>query len=225
DDAVKDTVQLAAVIGRQFELRLLTRVSNLSGQITSHIETLKRLDVIHEARFFPRLEYRFKHAVIQDVIYKSLLCPRRRSLHGTVARSLEELCADQLDEHAVVLAYHYSQSEHRDSAIKYALLAGDRAGRVYANAEAVYYYDQALALTRNLPTSPERLRAEIDVCLKRASVSSTREALEQDRVNLEEARALAESLGDEVRLGRVLYWLGRLAYVRGAFAVATGYAE
>ncbi|HEX3294537.1 MAG TPA: AAA family ATPase [Solirubrobacterales bacterium] len=225
DDAVKDTVQLAAIIGRQFELRLLTRVSGLSGQITSHIETLKRLDVIHEARFFPRLEYCFKHVVIQDVIYKSLLAPRRHLLHGVVARTIEELCADQLDENAVVLAYHYSRSDHYDDAIKYALRAGDRAARVYANAEAGSYYDQALTLTRTLPSSPERLGAEIDVCLKRASVGSTREALEQDRVNLEGARGLAESLGDEVRLARVLYWLGRLAYVRGAFGIATGYAE
>ena len=69
---MKETVQIAAVVGRQFELRLLTRVSSRPSQIASHLEALKRLDVIHEARFFPKLEYRFKHAVIQDVIYKSL---------------------------------------------------------------------------------------------------------------------------------------------------------
>jgi class 3 adenylate cyclase/tetratricopeptide (TPR) repeat protein len=225
EDSVKDTLRIAAVIGREFEFRLLTRVSSRPAEIAGHLEALKRLDVIHESRFFPQLEYRFKHAVIQDVIYKSLLAPRRQALHGLVAQSIEELAADKVEEQAVVLAHHYSRSDHQDHAIKYALLAGDRAARVYANAEAASYYDQALALTRALSASPERQRAEIDACIKRAQVSTTREALEQDRDNLEQARALAQALEDEPRLARVLYWLGRLAYVRGAFQMATGFAE
>jgi predicted ATPase len=225
DENVKETVQVAAVIGREFDLRLLGRVSGRQADIAGHLEALKRLDLIHEARFFPRLEYRFKHAVIQDVVYKSLLAPRRQALHTLVARSLEALYADQLDEHAVVLAHHYAHSSDQESAIKYALLAGDRAARVYANAEASTYYDQALALTRALTASPERNCTEIDATIKRASVGTTREALEQDRHNLEQARVLAEALKDEPRLARVLYWLGRVAYVRGVFQAATEYSE
>jgi class 3 adenylate cyclase/tetratricopeptide (TPR) repeat protein len=225
DEHVKETVQVAAVIGREFELRLLGRVSSRSGEIAGHLESLKRLDLIHEARFFPKLEYRFKHAVIQDVIYKSLLAPRRQALHGLIGHSIEELYADQLDEQAVILAHHYAHSAQRDGAIKYALLAGDRAARVYANTEASSYYDQALGLARGLTASPARQRTEIDTSLKRASVGTTRDALEQDRDNLEQAQTLAESLADEPRLARVLYWLGRLAYVRGSFQLATDYAE
>jgi tetratricopeptide (TPR) repeat protein len=142
-----------------------------------------------------------------------------------VGRRIEDLYADQLEEQAVVLAHHYSRSDHQDDAIKYALLAGDRAARVYANAEASIYYDQALALTRALTATPERQRTEIDASIKRASVGTTREALQRDRDNLEHARTLAQTLEDEPRLARVLYWLGRLAYVRGEFQVATGYAE
>jgi predicted ATPase/class 3 adenylate cyclase len=225
EEPVKDTVQKAAVIGREFDLRLLARVCGSPAEIAGHLEALKHLEVIHEARFLPRLEYRFKHAVIQEVIYKSLLSPRRQSLHGIVGRSIEDLYADHLEEQAVVLAHHYSRSDYQDNAIKYALLAGDRAARVHANAEASTHYDQALALARALTASPERQRAEIDASVKRASVDTTREALEQDRENLEQARTLAQTLEDEPRLARVLYWLGRLAYLRGAFQVATGYAE
>jgi class 3 adenylate cyclase/tetratricopeptide (TPR) repeat protein len=225
DENVKDTIQIAAIIGREFDLRLLGRVSGRPADIAGHLEALKRLDLIHEAHFFPRLEYRFKHAVIQDVVYKSLLAPRRQALHTLVGRSIEELNPDQIEEHAVVLAHHYAHSSHPESAIKYALLAGDRAARVYANAEASAYYDQALALTRALTATPERNRTEIDATIKRASVGTTREALEQDRHNLEQARTLAEALKDEPRLARVLYWLGRVAYVRGAFQPATDYSE
>jgi class 3 adenylate cyclase/tetratricopeptide (TPR) repeat protein len=225
EEPVKETVQAAAVIGRQFELRLLARISSRPSQLARHLEALKRLDLIHEARFFPKLEYRFKHAVIQDVVCKSLLGPRRQALHGRIGRGIEALYADQLEEQAGLLARHYSRSDSPEPAIKYALLAGDRAARIYANAEASTYYEQALALARAQTASPERQRAEIDASIKRASVSTTREALEQDHDNLEQARTLAEALADEPRLARVLYWLGRLAYVRGAFQVATALAE
>jgi predicted ATPase/class 3 adenylate cyclase len=225
DESVKETVQVAAVAGREFELRLLARVSSRPEDIPGHLEVLKRLDVIHEARFYPKLEYRFKHGVIQTVVYQSLLAPRRQALHGIVGRSIEELYPDQLEEHAVVLAHHYARSDHQENAIKYAFVAGDRAARVYANAEASSYYDQALGLARGLTASTDRQRAVIDASIKRASVGTTRDALEQDRENLEQARKLAESLPDEPRLARVLYWLGRLAYVRGAFQPATDFAE
>ena len=76
-----------------------------------------------------------------------------------------------------------------------------------------------------MPPSPELQRAQIDAALKRASVGTTREALEADERNLGEARVLADALGDEPRLASVLYWLGRLAYVRGMFDSATDYAE
>jgi predicted ATPase/class 3 adenylate cyclase len=225
EQAVKETVQTAAIIGRDFEFRLLMRVSSSPADIVAHLETLKRLEVIHETRFYPRLEYRFKHAVIQDVIYKSLLAPRRRALHGIVGRSLEAVSHDQLEEQAGILAHHFTRSDDPDRAIKFALLAGDRAARVHANAEASTYYDQALTVVRALTPSPERQRAEIDASIKRASVSTTPEALESDRQNLERAQELAQMLRNEPRLGQVLYWLGRVAYVRGAFQVATDYAE
>jgi predicted ATPase/class 3 adenylate cyclase len=225
EDSVRETARIAAVIGREFELRLLMLVFNRPADIAGHLDALKRVEVIHEARFFPRLEYRFKHAVIQDVIYKNLLAPHRQALHSRVGRTIEHLYADQLEEHAVILAYHFSRSDHPDNAIKYALLAGDRAARVYANVEASTYYDQALALTRALTASPERQRTQIDASIRRASVGTTREALEQDSDNLEQARTLAQALDDEPRLARVLYWLGRIAYVRGTFQVAIEYAE
>ena len=225
EDPVKDTLRMAAVIGREFEFRLLARVSSEPAEIAGHLEALKRLDVIHESRFFPQLEYRFKHAIIQDVIYKSLLVPRRQTLHGVVGQSIEELCADQLEEQSVVLAYHYSLSDHQDHAIKYALLAGDRAARVYASAEAARYYEQALELTRALTASPERQRAEIDACIKHAQVGTTRQDIERSRKNMVAARALAEQLADQPRLARVLYWMGRVEYVVGNTRTAIQYAE
>jgi tetratricopeptide (TPR) repeat protein len=225
-DAEKQLLQVASVIGKDVPVSLLQAVAGVPEEsLRSSLSRLQTTEFIYLRKVSPAEEYTFKHALTHDVIYESLLAPRRQALHGIVARNIEDLYPDQLEEQAVVLAYHYSRSNDREGAIKYALAAGDRAARVYANAEAATYYDQALVLNRALTASPERQRVEIDASIKRASVSTTREALAQDGNNLEQARMLALALEDEPRLARVLYWLGRLAYVRGAFQVATGCAE
>jgi predicted ATPase len=146
DDPVKRTVQTAAVIGREFGLTLLARVSEITQEVQSYLDTLKRLELVHETRFFPELEYIFKHAVIQDMAYQSLLGQRRKELHGAIGRAIEDLYAERLEEQAPILAYHYARSERQDKALEYGLLAGDRAARLYANAEARTYYDQALTM-------------------------------------------------------------------------------
>jgi DNA-binding NtrC family response regulator/tetratricopeptide (TPR) repeat protein len=225
-DAEKQLLRVASVIGKDVPVSLLQAVAGVSeADLRQGLSRLQATEFIYLRKVSPAEEYTFKHALTHDVIYKSLLAPRRQALHGIVGRSLESFYADQLEEQAVVLAHHYSRSDDQDQAITYALLAGDRAARVYANTEAATYYDLALALTRTLPASVERQRAEIDASIKRANVSTTREAQEQDRDNLEQARMLAQGLKDEPRLARVLYWLGRLAYVRGEFQAATGHAE
>jgi class 3 adenylate cyclase/tetratricopeptide (TPR) repeat protein len=225
EEPVKRTVQTAAVIGREFGLRLLTRLSDMAAEVEHYLETLKHQELIHEKRFFPELEYIFKHAVIQDVAYQSLLTQRRQQLHSAIGRAIEELDADRVEEHAAILAYHYARSEQREKAMAYSLRAGDRATRLYAHAEATTYYAQALAIARALPALPEAQRAQIDATLKLAAVGATRQDMERDRENLEQARTLAEALGDDARLAQVLYWLGRLCYVRGEYQAAIAYVE
>lgn len=226
DGPVKRTIQTAAVIGREFGLTVLSRVSEAAQQVPDYLEILKRLELVHETRFVPELEYIFKHAVIQDVAYQTLLTQRRKDLHGAIARAIEDLYADRLEEQAPILAYHYARSERQDRAVQYALLAGDRAARLYANPEAIAYYEKALAAARALPASPDARRAVIDGTLKLAAVGVTRQdVIERDRANLESARALAEELHDEPRLAGVLYWLGRIAYVLWQPATAIDYAR
>jgi len=225
-EPVKRTAQTAAVIGREFGLRLLTRLSDMAAEVQHGIETLKHLEFIHEKRFLPELEYRFKHAVIQDVAYQSLLAQRRRELHGAIGQAIEDLYVDRLEEHTAILAYHYARSAYQHKAIVYALLAGDQAARFYANAEATIYYEQALTIARALPMSPEAqgVMWQIDATLKLAAVGGGQD-LERDRQNLEQVRPLAKALHDEPRLARVLYWLGRLHYVRGNFQAAIEHAR
>ena len=225
EEPVKRTVQTAAVIGREFGVRLLTRISEVAEEVERYLDTLRHLEMIHEKHFFPELEYIFKHAVTQDVAYQSLLVPRRKELHGAIGRVMEELYADRVEEHAAILAYHYSRSERQDKAVEYSLLAGNLAARFYANGEATTYFQQAHKTARSLPPSPEAQRAEIDAAVKLATVGVTRQDIERDRENLAQARDLADALHDEPRLALVLYWLGRIHYLLSDPQRAINYAR
>jgi len=225
EDPVKRTMQTAAVIGREFGLSLLTRISEIPDDVEGHLEKLTHLELIYEKRFFPEMEYVFKHAVIQDVAYQSLLSQRRKDLHTAIGAAIEELYADRLDDLAAILTYHHARSHRPDRAVRYALLAGDRAARLFAHTEATTYYLEALALARGLEVSSESCRGQVDAILKLAAVGVTRQDLERDRTHLESARQLAEQLEDEPRLAKVLYWLGRIHYVLVEPKAALAYAR
>ncbi|RMF87773.1 MAG: hypothetical protein D6736_12090 [Nitrospinota bacterium] len=226
DRPVKRTIQVAAVIGREFDLPLLTPFSENPAELRYSLETLKHLDLIHETHVFPQPSYRFKHAVIQDVAYQSLFEQQRQELHGAIGLVLEQsLSAQQQEEQAAMLTYHYTRSRYPEKAIAYSLLTGDRAARLYASTEASAYYAQALTRAQALPPSPEAYRFQIDATLKLASVGTTREEFERSRAALDQAQHYAEALCDEARWAQVLYWLGRMSHVLGDPVAAITYAR
>ena len=151
----KRTVQLASVIGRQFLRRLLERISELPGQLEGLLAELKALEIIYEQGLLPEPAYIFKHAVIQDVAYNSLLMHRRKELHRAVGRAIEELYPDRLAEHYEELAHHFAQGEEWGKAVTYSLVAGDRAAHTFANQEARRHYARALEVAEQDATGVE----------------------------------------------------------------------
>ncbi|HXW84917.1 MAG TPA: adenylate/guanylate cyclase domain-containing protein, partial [Candidatus Binataceae bacterium] len=140
----RHAVQLASVIGRQFLVRLLERVAGLTGKLDGLLRELKSLEIVYEQGLLPEPAYIFKHAVIQDVAYQSLLVQRRKELHRAVGEAIEELYRDRLSEHYAELAHHFIRGELWVKAIEYSTLAGDQAARVFANVEAKKHYSNAL---------------------------------------------------------------------------------
>jgi class 3 adenylate cyclase/tetratricopeptide (TPR) repeat protein len=151
----KRTVQLASVIGRQFLVRLLERISGLTGELEGLLRELKALEIIYEQGLLPEPAYIFKHAVIQDVAYQSLLVQRRRDLHQAVGAAIEELYPDRLADHYEELAHHFAQGETWQKAMDYSVLAGDRAAHAFANAEAIRHYTRALEAAGKLVPAPD----------------------------------------------------------------------
>lgn len=114
--------------------------------ITRHLSQLETTGLIRLARAEPELEYLFRHALVQDAAYGSLLSSDRRRLHQAVGRVIEELYADRLDEFAATLARHFAAAGDRERALGYYRDAGDGALAAYANEEAESHFRQALEL-------------------------------------------------------------------------------
>ena len=191
-DEGKRTVQLASVIGRQFLVRLLSRVSGMSRHLDGLLRELQSLEIIYEQGLLPEPGYIFKHAVIQDVAYNSLLRERRRELHKSVGFALEELYPDRLAEHYEELAHHFSEGEQWAKAFDYLVRSGDRAREASANTTALDWYARALAAAARMTPPVSRLRlAEVHQRRSQVltAVARLEEAAAEGRQMLEYARA------------------------------------
>jgi predicted ATPase len=155
DEAPKRALQLASVIGREFTVRLLERISDVQAQLERFLQELKVLEFIYERSFSPELAYMFKHALTHDVAYHSLLIQRRKALHRLIAMAIEELYAERLPESYEMLAYHYERGEVWEKALEYLVKAGHKAQQAYANQEAREHYSRAVDICERLGEAVE----------------------------------------------------------------------
>ena len=206
-DEGKRTVQLASVIGRQFLVRLLARVAGRTDRLEGLLCELQALEIIYEQGLLPEPAYIFKHAMIQDVAYNSLLMQRRRALHQAVGQAIEELYQDRLEEHYAELAHHFSQSETWDKALAYHRQAGIQAFARSSLREALAGFEQALAALHYLPESQETCEQAIDLRLEMRNVLIALGDFGRMFELLGEAEALAKTLEDPRRLGWVSAYL------------------
>ncbi len=116
--------------------------------LQSNLTALESSGLIRLAQVQPELEYLFKHALVQDAAYESILKVDRKKLHQLIGETLEQLYTDRLTEIAPLLADHFDKSGDHVRALKYFLIAGDAASAVYANTEAAQHYARALALAQ-----------------------------------------------------------------------------
>ena len=103
EDQIKRTMQVASVIGRDFAYRILQIITGTEEELKSYLLNLQNLEFIYEKSLFPELEYTFRHALIQEVAYNSLLKKRRIELHARIGLAAEFLYADKLDESYEIL--------------------------------------------------------------------------------------------------------------------------
>jgi class 3 adenylate cyclase len=141
---LKQTMQIASVIGRDFAFRILETITNLGEELKSYLLELQGLEFIYEKELFPELEYIFKHALIQEVAYNSLLLKRRSEIHEKIGNAVESLYSEKLEEFYEILAYHYSKGENPEKACQYLKLSGNKATRNHSVWEAFSFYKDAI---------------------------------------------------------------------------------
>lgn len=204
DPAARATATVAAVIGREFDTTLLGAIvgDHQRSDIRSALSDLEAHGVIKLVATRPNIAYRFRHALLHDVVYSSILRRRRRDLHRDVARAIEAEHPDRLDEFSPVLARHYTEAGDWDQALAQTVVAAETALGRHATKEAHQFYRQAIQLAEQseVPIST-RARLELDLGAAQAGIRFTPggESLEK----LEALRSATEDLGDVDLVGQV----------------------
>lgn len=222
-DPLRRVLQVASVVGPILPYSVLAKVSGANRQLSSQLRDLQRLDFLRETRRRPDTEYVFKHALIRDVAYSTLLTRQRRQLHRRVGEAMEALLGERLGEFHSIIAEHFLRAEAWAKAADYLLQAGDEAARLSADAEARGHYEKAMNALAQLPDTVENRRRRVDTTIKQAAASWIADPPDLNLTRLAAAEALAGELPtvdratgeDRLRLGRVRYWMGRIHHVAG----------
>ncbi|MGA2467478.1 MAG: adenylate/guanylate cyclase domain-containing protein, partial [Thermodesulfobacteriota bacterium] len=185
---LKQTMQVASVIGRDFAFRLLKSIMELGEELQVRLTNLVGLEILYEKALYPELEYIFKNVLTQEVAYESLLKQRRQEIHGRIARAIEELYADRLEQHYELLAYHYGRSGEAEKAIEYLMLAAEKSNQNKAAQAACEFFKQALKVVESAHISldPEKDRrihqglasASVDIGDINTALENYRKAME-----------------------------------------------
>jgi class 3 adenylate cyclase/tetratricopeptide (TPR) repeat protein len=197
---VREIAQIGAAIGREFSYSLMRAVIGRNEIALKHaLVQLEQAELVFRRGEPPEAVYNFKHALVRDAAYGSLLKSRRHQLHSQIARALEKRFPDVVASQPEIVAHHFTEAGLVDPAIDYWLKAGEKAYSLYANEDAVRLFERALILLKKLPETRDNLERAADIRFQ------LRNALlplgETDRIlrSLDELDPILACLGDKLR--------------------------
>jgi predicted ATPase/class 3 adenylate cyclase len=221
----KSLLQTAAVIGTEVPFGLLQLIAGRPEEpLRRSLRRLQAAEFLYEANLFPELVYMFKHALIHEVVYGSLLQERRRTLHARLVEAIETLYVERLDEQIEWLAHHALRGAVWEKAVAYCRQAGVRADDRAAFREAVTAFEQALEALGHLLATPDTRVLAIDLRLNMGDALIPLGEHERSHALLSEAESLARRLNDRAPLARVLAKMAIVQRMQGNLedAVAAG---
>jgi serine/threonine protein kinase/tetratricopeptide (TPR) repeat protein len=164
----KQVAQLGAIVGREFPYAVLQAVAPLEeGRLQQGLAQLVTAELLYQLGQPPQARYRFKHALIQEAAYQSVLKRTRRLYHQQIAQVLEARYAGRLEEGIDQLAYHYARTDDAAKAVAYLICFAEKLARSYAHVEAVVALQEALVHAERLPAET-RDRCRLDLGLRQA---------------------------------------------------------
>ncbi len=217
---LREVAQLGAVLGRDFAYEMLRAITALDEpRLRDVLGRLVEAELLYQRGRPPRSRYIFKHALIQDAAYQSLLRRTRQQYHRQVAELLESNFADTVAASPELLAHHYTEAGLPAPAVAYWQRAGENATRRSANLEAIGHLTAGLSLVAQLPETPERAKRELALqrLLGQASFATKGYASPEATRAFSRARELcAAAIGDDESIFPVLFGV-YLFQVTGAY--------
>lgn len=200
---VKEVAQIGACIGRVFQHRLLAAVTGYdNARLEGILQQLEKSELVFRRGVPPEATYTFKHALVQDTAYQSLLKSRRQHIHASIASELEAQFREIVEAEPETLAYHYAAGGLPQQAVDFWLKAGQQALKRSAHPEAIANLGEGLELVASLPDAESRLRQEIHLqtALGVTMMATRGFAAPEVLQAFSEARTLSEKLGDTDQL-------------------------
>jgi class 3 adenylate cyclase/tetratricopeptide (TPR) repeat protein len=224
----RDVAQIGAALGRSFSHELISAVAPMpQQQLDDALAQLVRAELMFRRGTPPDAEYTFKHALVQDAAYSTLLRSRRQQLHGRIASTLEGRFPEIVAAHPELIAQHCAEADMPEKAAGYQLKAGQQAVTRWAMTEAVAQLQKGLDLLASLPDSDWRRQQELDLrmALGRALFAAKGYAAPAVGETFARARELAEQLDRSDYLVPLLYGQWLFHAVRSEQRLAQSFAE
>jgi len=215
---VREVAQIGAVAGREFHYELLNAVAGLPRErLEDALAQLVRSELIFRRGESPHAVYTFKHTLVRDAAYASLLKSRRAHLHAAIANALEHQFAEIAQTQPETLAHHLTEAGLVEKAVGYWLQAGKNAAQRSANLEAIAHLRRGIELTSRLPADEGRDSSELDfqLVLGPCLIATHGPAASAALTTFARARELCERLGEPPEYLQVRFWLATVSVVRG----------
>ncbi|MFC1821828.1 AAA family ATPase, partial [Thermodesulfobacteriota bacterium] len=198
ENETKRVLQEASVIGRVFLYEILKKITDIKVPLDQYLDGLEKIDLIRSRSLEPDLEYIFKHALTQEVVYSGLLKKERQAIHERIGLAIEKLFPERLPEFYEMLAFHFLRGHSEIKAVDYLIKSGEKGLRRYAVEESHIYYKEGYDLLVNKPDkSEDEKKLLIDLLIKWAYVFYYRGDFKGLVELLRQNELIAESLNDK----------------------------
>jgi class 3 adenylate cyclase/predicted ATPase len=222
----REVAQIAAALGRRFSHELISAVASMpQHRVDDALAQLVSAELILRRGTPPDAEYSFKHALVQDAAYSTLLRSRRQELHARIANILEHQFPDIVVSQPEIAARHCTEGALSEAAIEWWGKAGELALRRSAYVEAVAHYGKAISLAEGLAAVPALLRLRMQIAYGQALINARGYGMSETTAAFARARELAGGIEDATERFPAYYGLWAGSYVRGELASMRELAE
>jgi predicted ATPase len=214
---VREVIQTASVLGREFEVQVLAEMLQDDNLLLDEISIAERADIWTA---LSQIRYMFTHGLLRDAAYSMQMRARRMELHTIAVEALEKVYAGEVERHYSELAYHAERTLLTGKAFHYLRLAGKAAADSYQNSQAVDYFTRALAFV-----PPDDLAAQYDLLAERVELYSRMGKRDLQWKDLNALERWAQQIGDKTRLANVMLLWALYYHTTGHYLNAVEYSQ